>query len=331
MIVKLDSQMKEVILGTLLRLLLYALLVFHVSFSVCLAQTKTAARENMKTEIEKLIATSGTSEVSVSIYDLATKRQLHIKPDVGYHPASTFKLCVMMELYHQAEQGTFSLNDRIDVKNDFKSIADGKSFTVSAEDDSDTELYAHIGQTLPARDLISQMITLSSNLATNILIERVTPERVTRYMKEIGAKGLLIRRGVEDNRSFALGLNNSATSRGMMRVLVQLAEGKVVSPEASEEMIAILKKQHFNEGIPALLPKDVVVAHKTGWIDKLYHDAAIVYPPNRKPFVLVVMTKGLPELKEAPALAAQISRLVYYDLTQEISRPNLCEKQGIIR
>jgi beta-lactamase class A len=268
----------------------------------------------MKQEIEQVIAQNEMATVSVSVYDLATGRQVHIQPDLSYHPASTFKVCVMMELYHQAQQGTFGMDDAIAVKNSFRSIADGNPFSLSAEDDSDPDLYRHIGETLPARDLIARMITHSSNLATNILIERVTPARVTRFMRELGAKGLLVRRGPEDNRAYALGLNNAATSRGLTRILTLLAEGRVVSPEASEEMLAVLRKQHFREGIPAQLPADTIVAHKTGWNDHLYHDMAIVTPPHRQPYVLVIMTKGLPEEKEAPSLVAQISRLVYATL-----------------
>lgn len=75
--------------------------------------------------------------------------------------------------------------------------------------------------------------------------------------------------------------------------------------------MAILRKQEFNEGIPAGLPKGVQVAHKTGSITKVYHDAALVSPPNRKPYVIVVLTRGLAEEKRAHQLVAAISRVIY--------------------
>jgi beta-lactamase class A len=276
----------------------------------------------MKQQIANLIAQSGAVSAGVGIHDLATGEDFLLCPDVSFHPASTFKLCVMMEVNHQAAQGRFGLDDSLLVKNEFCSIADGSPFHLFAEDDSETDLYAHVGKTLPVRDLVARMITRSSNLATNILIEKVTAERVTDFMQELGAHGLLVRRGPEDNRAYALGMNNSATARGLMQVLIRLAERRVVSAEASEEMIGLLLRQFYREGIPALLPEDVSIAHKTGWNDRLYHDAAIVFPPVRMPYVIVVLTAGLPEETEAPALVSQISRLAYDALTHQTDAPS---------
>jgi beta-lactamase class A len=238
-----------------------------------------------------------------------------VHPDAPFHPASTFKLGVMMEVFHQEAQGLFSLDDRLPVKNAFLSIADQSEFSLSPEDDSDKELYQHIGKRMPLRELNWRMIVYSCNLATNLVIEKVSARKATQFMQELGAKDLVILRGPEDNKAYALGLNNSATARSLMQVLVRLAKRSVVSPEASDEMIAILRQQNYNEGIPAKLPEGASVAHKTGWNDKLYHDAAIIYPPQRTPYVLVVMTSGLSEAKEAPALVAALSQAIYHQLT----------------
>ena len=200
------------------------------------------------------------------------------------------------------------------VKNSFLSLADRSEFSLSPDDDSETELYRHIGEQLSIRDLTRRMIVSSSNLATNLLIEKVGAERVTRFMQALGTNDLVIRRGLEDKKAYALGMNNSATARSLMQVLVRLAKRSVVSPAASDEMIAILLQQHYNEGIPAQLPAGVSVAHKTGWIDKVYHDAAIVYPPQHTPYVVVILTSGLSEKDEAPALVAALSAAIYRQL-----------------
>ncbi len=134
-------------------------------------------------------------------------------------------------------------------------------------------------------------------------------------MQELGTNDLVILRGPEDNKAYALGLNNSATARSLMQVLVRLAKRSVVSPEASDEMIAILRQQHYNEGIPARLPEGASVAHKTGWNERIYHDAAIVFPPRHTPYVLVIMTRGLSETREGPALVSALSRAIYDQLT----------------
>jgi beta-lactamase class A len=144
-----------------------------------------------------------------------------------------------------------------------------------------------------------------------LLVEKVSAARVTRFMQELGTNDLVVRRGPENNKAYALGMNNSATARSLMQVLARLAARSVVSPAASDEMIAILRQQHFNEGIPAKLPAGVSVAHKTGWSKMLYHDAAIVYPPGRDPYVLVIMTSGLPEKDEAPAFVAELSKIIF--------------------
>ena len=175
------------------------------------------------TTLNQLIRQSG-AQVGFAAHNLATGQEILIQPDLSFHPASTFKVCVMMEAFHQARQGLFSLDDAILVKNEFTSIvAGGSPYSLYAKDDSETDLYQHIGGPLAIREIIFRMITASSNLATNLLIERVTPERTTQFMRELGTNDVIVRRGVEDNQAFRLGLNNAATARGLMQTLLKLA------------------------------------------------------------------------------------------------------------
>jgi beta-lactamase class A len=266
---------------------------------------------NLRTRLLDLIRQSGAEAVGVALSDCATRRGLSIQPDLSFHPASTFKLCVMMEVFHQAQQDRLALDEPLEIHNRFHSLVDDSPFSLSPGDDSETDLYARLGARLPVEELVRRMIQSSSNLATNLLIERVTPAAVDAYMRRLGARGLLVRRGVEDNLAFARGWNNAATPRGLMQVLRRLAAGRVVSRAASAAMIAVLLGQRFNEGIPAGLPAGTRVAHKTGWNGLLYHDAAIVYPPEAAPYVLVVMTRGLSDQKEAPELVAAMARCVH--------------------
>jgi len=270
---------------------------------------------NSQNDLKHLLETGSGVQVSLAICDLASGFQILVKPDIPFHPASIFKLGVMMEVYHQASAGEFSLNQLLPIKNSFTSIADQSEFSLSPDDDSETDLYRQIGEQLSLLDLTRRMIISSSNLATNLLIEKVGAQRVTRFMQALGTNDLVIRRGPEDNKAYALGLNNSATARSLMQVLVRLGRRSVVSPPASDEMIAILLQQQFNEGIPAQLPAGVRVAHKTGWNDKLYHDAGIVYPPRHTPYIVVILTSGLSEKNEAPTLVASLSAAIYRQLT----------------
>ncbi len=270
------------------------------------------AESSMRAGIEALIAPFGEKvTVAVAFRDLATGQECLIRADDPIHPASTMKVPVLMEVYRQVSAGKLRLDDPIKVRNSFTSIVDGSPFELDPKDDSELTLYRRIGDDLPIRELARLMITESSNLATNLLVERVTPESTTAFMKELGAGGLKVLRGVEDSKAYARGLNNVGTARGLMTVLTRMAEGSAVSESASNEMLAILRSQKFNEGLPAGLPAGVPVAHKTGSFKGTYHDAGVIEPPGRKPFVLVVLTRGIDDEPAAHKLVADIARLAY--------------------
>jgi beta-lactamase class A len=287
-------------------------LLVTCSFSLSQGLPAIVASPNeLGKKVEDLIQASGAETVAVSYYDLATGAELLINPDISFHAASTMKVPVMMEIFRQAAAGKISLGQRIPIKNDFASIVDGSHYSLTTESDSDQSLYTRIGQTETIRELIRLMITVSSNLATNVLIERVTPERVMDLMHTIGADNIRVLRGVEDGKAFQKGLNNTTTARDLMIILRRIAERRAVSQKASDEMIKIMLAQKFNEGIPSGLPPGVRVSHKTGSITKVNHDAAIVYPPGGKPYVLVVLERGIEDEKLAHKLIADISRVVY--------------------
>ena len=267
-----------------------------------------------KLKIEKLIADSNAETVSVAVYDLQTKQALRLNEKISLHAASTMKLPVMMELFRQATHKQINLDAPLTVKNEFASIVDGSPYQLNQSDDSDGVMYQKIGQTMTVRALIERMITRSSNLATNILIEKAKAENVMKLMRKLGANDIQVRRGVEDNKAFRAGLNNMTTAYDLMLLLRLIAEKKFLTARACEAMTAILMRQEFSEGIPAGLPNAIKVAHKTGSITKIYHDAGIVYPPKRKPYVIVVLTRGFEDEKRAHQLVAAISRVIYESL-----------------
>ncbi|MCA1592567.1 MAG: class A beta-lactamase-related serine hydrolase [Acidobacteria bacterium] len=291
---------------------LFVTLVLLTVFSPALASDQTAKPDGLASRIRKIVKASEAETVAVAFHDLATGEEVLINERASFHAASTMKVPVMLEIFRQAREGKLSLDRQVAVKNDFRSIADGSRFSVSPSDDSEQTLYKKIGGTESLRELMRLMITESSNLATNILIELVTPERVMKLMRDYGATDIRVLRGVEDGKAFERGMNNSTTARDLLILLRRIAEGRAVSRQASDEMTRILLAQKFNEGIPAGLPSSVRVAHKTGSITKINHDAGIVYPPGRrKPYVLVVLTRGLADEKRAHRLIADISRAVY--------------------
>jgi len=278
--------------------------------------TRNEVQLRLMFPLESFIAQFEDKTIALSVYDLETGREMDIHADEPLHPASTIKVHVMMEVFHQADQGMISLDQQIPVHNSFASIADGSSFSLDVKDDSETSLYEKVGQVVSIRELTRLMIVRSSNLATNILLEKVGAENVNSFIQSLDIQGITVRRGVEDNAAFRLGMNNSATARGLTQTMQAIAERRVVSKQASDEMIQILLGQEFNESIPALLPKSVKVAHKTGWTGEYYHDTGIIFIENRQPYAISIMTRGFPEDKEEEAheCMAQISKCVYDSL-----------------
>ena len=236
---------------------------------------------------------------------------ININAHEKFHAASTMKTPVMIELFRQAHEGEFSLQDSIVVRNEFRSIVDSSRYEMDISEDSEGELYEVVGQKRTIRELIDDMITMSSNLATNILIEEVGATNVTETMRSYGADSILVLRGVEDIKAFEQGLSNRTTAHDEAVIYERLARGEAVSAEASNEMIEILKQQKFNEMIPAQLPEDVEVAHKTGWITGVNHDCGIVLLPDGRRYVLVMLSKNASDREEVLSTFADISRTIY--------------------
>ncbi len=283
-------------------------MIAHLLFAALQVQ---GADESLSSRIESVVAAVPGAQVAVAYVDSATGRSLYRNADSVYHAASTMKVPVMMELFRQAGSGGFSLDQPLLLVNEFRSIADGSPFTVTPEDDADTSLYAQLGSRVPVRDLLQRMITRSSNLATNQLIALVGAESVTAMIRRLGGQRMTVLRGVEDLKAFERGMNNVATARDLAILLSAITQARPEIRAHSAEMLNILFAQEFNEKIPAGLPPGTRVAHKTGEITAHSHDAAIVYPANRKPYVLVVLTRGIPDAKVSAKLIADISRVVY--------------------
>jgi beta-lactamase class A len=292
------------VLGILLSILLAGACP-TATFAASSEDAKLAAAESA---IKTRIAQSG-ADVGVYFKTLDGAAQWTARAEDGFHAASTMKIPVLIELFLQVRRGQHKLDDPLKVRNEFHSIVDGSLYTLSAADDSETELYKAEGQTRTLRELSELMITVSSNLATNLLIEALGVENIRSTVHDLGADGMNVLRGVEDSKAYDQGLNNTTTARGLGVLLEAIAEGKAVDAASSQAMLAILERQKFNEGIPAGLPTGIRVAHKTGEITNIHHDAAIVFA--NRPYVLVILVRGLAEKKQSAALMADISKRLY--------------------
>ncbi len=268
------------------------------------------------TNLETFIKEQANKTIAIAMHDFETGDEIFIDADESFHPASTFKVHVMMEVFHQAEQGLLSLGDCLTIINSFTSIADGSQFSLLESDDAEQTLYPRVGQDETIAELTRLMIVRSSNLATNILLEKIEAKNIDDFIRSLGIQGVSVIRGIEDSAAYRLGMNNSATARGLTQTMQLIAGKEVVSAQASEKMIEIMLGQEFNESIPALLPQAVEVAHKTGWTGDVYHDTGIVFPERRKPYALSIMTRGFAEDEgdKAHFCMATISKMVYENL-----------------
>ena len=275
-----------------------------------------------------------TATVAVAYLDLASGGKVLRNETRPFHAASTMKVPVMIAAWAAVDQGILKIDQPIAVKNEFRSIVDGSRYHLAPEDDGDPELYAAVGGTRPLSDLIRHMIVRSSNLATNLLIDQVSASRVMDVMRQLGAYNLQVLRGVEDEKAFKASLNNEVTAADLMLLLATLARAAAepadaapaaapdpgadeplarpsISHHAAAAMLEVLEAQEFNEKIPAGLPPGTPVAHKTGDITLIHHDAGIVFPPGESPYVLVVLTAGFAKEEEANRVIAELSRGIW--------------------
>jgi beta-lactamase class A len=238
-----------------------------------------------------------------------------------FHAASTMKTPVMIEIFRQAAEGKIGLDDTLLVQNEFASIVDGSSYHLSPADDSDDEVYQKMGTHQTIRYLLFRMITRSSNLATNLLMKLADGKQVTTTMRSLGAPTIQVMRGVEDSKAYRHGLNNVTSAYDLMKIFEQIALGKAVSKDASQQMVNILLQQFYKDLIPAKLPEGTLVAHKTGWITGVHHDSGIIFLPGGGQLVLVLLSKKAIDESATKQMLATIARLVYdfYVLTDEKS------------
>ncbi len=286
-------------------------IIFTLFLLTQLSMAQSMEIEKLGAQIqEKFASTSG--DFAIAFRDLKDPSvALSLNADDVFHAASTMKVPVMIEIFKQAANGKLSLADEIEVKNEFKSIVDGSPYAMDIDRDSGEGLYESIGSKRSVEQLVTDMIIYSSNLATNIVIALVDARNITKTMRDLGAKNIQVLRGVEDMKAFDKGLNNTTTANDLLRIFQALATGTLVSKEANEKMIRILLEQHDREVIPAHLPAEVRVAHKTGWITGIYHDAGIVYLPDGSKYILVLMSKKMEDTPKGIAMMADVSKMVY--------------------
>lgn len=271
----------------------------------------TTTQEPLATKIDAILAAHPDQTIAIAWTELDEERSLLRNEREIFHAASTMKVPVMLGIFEAISRGDLRLDQSVTVRNRFVSIYDASGYALDPDSDSDPEIYARVGTEMPLEELVRRMIVLSSNLATNLTIELIGAPRVMALMKEIGAHDVQVLRGVEDQKAFDAGMNNTTTAHDLMQIFRTLAEGRVISPDASAKMVEILLAQEHRQGIPAGVPAGTSVAHKTGSITRISHDAGIITRPDGSRYVLVVLTRGFEDGREAQRVIAEVSRVVW--------------------
>ncbi len=292
------------------------------SYIVCLlifiarSCSQKSEDQELRDEITSMFAEM-EGDFAMAFKDLQHNKTILINEKEMFHAASTMKTPVMIEVYKQAAHNKLSLEDSLLVTNEFASIVDGSKFSMDIGVDSEEALYALIGNSTTYNNLVEAMITMSSNLATNILIEQVGAENITQSMRTLGAADINVLRGVEDIKAFEKGMSNTTSAYDLMVILEKLAGCEIGPIKDCTPMINTLKQQAFNEIIPANLPDGVEVAHKTGAISGVEHDSGIVYLPDGKKYILVLLSKNLREKPPAIKMMAKVSEIIYHRMIKQ--------------
>ena len=287
-------------------ILLYSTICIFFFFSC----TYNNGNDSLDIKIKKMLE-SHKGTFAVAFKNLDDGSEILINENEEFHAASTMKTPVMIEVFKKHLNGEVSLDDSILVKNEFRSIVDGSIFKLSDFDDSDKNIYSMIGKYISLKELVYDMITISSNFATNLVVDYIGAGSINNSMREIGANKINVLRGVGDLKAFDLGLNNTITAKDLLIIYENLANGKIINKNLSEEMVNILKNQKYSDIIPKYLPKNLEVAHKDGWITGVRHDSGIIFLDNEKKYILILLSKNLDDEVKGADLLAKVSLEIY--------------------
>jgi beta-lactamase class A len=266
--------------------------------------------DELRQTIEKIAADAQTVALGVAVRDYETSSEFQLNADRPFHAASTMKVGVLLAVFRATDEGRLGIDDPLHVRNRFRSAVDGAPFRLDSESDGYPQLYKLIGRTAKISDLADVMITSSSNLATNLLLDFVTVDYATDVLRQAAVSGIELKRGVDDEKAFQSGLNNETTAQGLVD-LFGVLRGEFLSKTSRDAAIAILLRQRFDSMIPAKLPSHVTAAHKTGEISTACHDAGIVYVPERQPYVVAILTQVNSDTDGRRETVAKISKAVF--------------------
>jgi len=232
--------------------------------------------------------------MGVAIFDLTDGRRFLLHENAVFPQASSIKICVLVELYHQAQQGKLKLTDL---------------YTFDPRDvvqDSDIMAGLTPGITkITLRDLATMMVAVSDNAATNVLIDRIGMENVNAFLGSQGFAQTRLRRKMMDVKAAAEGRENTSTPAEMMKLLESIYRGQVLNKEMTDDFFKVLST-HKDSWIPRNLPDDLKIANKPGALEGVRNDSGVVFVENR-PYVICIMTTYLRRERDGEEAISNVS------------------------
>lgn len=216
---------------------------------------------------------------AICVKNMNTKKTILYNEDYVFPAASIIKLVVMGEILHKINMGEITLDDKVIVYDSLITKGDGIIRYLDAD------------HSFSIRELITLMITVSDNTAANILIDIAKMEDVNKFSGNLGLKNTVLSRKMMDFKAAGLGKENVTCAGDICRFLELLYNGKIINEVCCKFMIDILKKQQVNGRIDMFIPGSIVLAHKTGTLEKLEHDVGILYG-NKSDYIMCIFTSA---------------------------------------
>lgn len=239
-----------------------------------------------------------TGNIAVAVENLSAGGTLMINESMIFPSASTIKLVVMSEILREVKEGKHRLDEKIILTNNVKTGGDG----ILKELDS--------GHAFTLKEIITLMIILSDNTAANILIDMAGMDNINAMAQKLGLRGTRIQRRMMDSAAAKEGRENLTCAADMCQVLKLIYEGRNIDEKYSGIMLDILKRQQVGGRLNLYLPDDIVMAHKTGDLDRLEHDVGIIYHPNCT-YIICVLTNNTDTNKDGREVIGKISKEVF--------------------
>lgn len=265
-------------------------------------QKKTSPKKvETSPEVEKLVKEASKSfpgKAGIVFYDISENEIIGYNIKEEFEAASLIKIPILIEYFRQVKAGKLKPQQTVKIKNSMKAGGSGSIKNLPE------------GSGISFAKLAELMITKSDNTATDILINQLGMKNVNDTAAELGCGATFLNRTIWDFAAIDRGFGNTTTPEDMMILLKAVYEGKAVDVLSSAAMIEILKKQENRKMIPAYLPKETEVAHKTGELNGILHDCGIIYN-GRSSYVLCLMGKNIKNNDQARKFWALLSLEIY--------------------